>query len=194
MIVKHQQSSIAPVVVAAQRGDKHSMTVLYNRSFRYCYKHLKGYFDDHNTICDVISDVWLVVLKKIHTVHTPGAFLKWVKRIAHTRAINRLERDRFHLSIIETITPDEAVDDSMIHHESSELIAQLISRLCANDQQCIREFYFNGLPLKKIAKKLNCPLGTARRRLFVARNRLRKMIAADPDCRRELLAIVEIEE
>jgi RNA polymerase sigma-70 factor (ECF subfamily) len=193
MLLQKRQSSIASVVIAAQQGDNAAMGILYDRSFRFCYKRLKHYFRDHNTICDMISEVWLVVLKKLHRVNSPGSFFSWLKQVNRSCACNHIARSRLMLPIHEhSISgPDH---ECIMECDQSELLDQLLSRMCYYDREVIGYFYFDRMPIKNIAKKIRCPAATVKRRLFTARNRLRKMIASDPACRQELLASIGVEE
>ncbi|MBM3231204.1 hypothetical protein FJZ28_02640 [Candidatus Peregrinibacteria bacterium] len=61
----------------------------------------------------------------------------------------------------------------LIRDEQVRKVRAAIADLSELDREVVLDFYFDSLLLRDISEKRNCPIGTVKRRLFTARNRLR---------------------
>ena len=55
-----------------------------------------------------------------------------------------------------------------------------LSRLKPDDREALEAFYLRGRSLKQMAREFDAPVGTIKRRLHVARQRLKDVLEADP--------------
>ena len=60
--------------------------------------------------------------------------------------------------------------------EGTSSSAELLERLKATDRETLTAFYIQGRSLKQMSREFETPIGTIKRRLHVARNRLRKQL------------------
>src|SRR5208337_690125 len=96
-------------------------------------------------------------------------------------AINRLTR-RGPLQKVESEMLDCAVAaggsplDTMIQSEQAGELYEALEQLKPVDRATLIAFYIRGRTLKQMSREFETPIGTIKRRLHVARNRLRKVM------------------
>ena len=135
---------------------------------------------------ELAQDVFVHAMKKLPQLRDPRCFAGWLRRITARMAINRLTR-RGPLfgaepEVLDAIQaagrgPDEEL-------EVGEAVGQLkagLGRLKPLDRQTLEAFYIRGRSLKQMAREFDVPTGTIKRRLHVARQRLKDVLAGiDP--------------
>ena len=104
-----------------------------------------------------------------------------VKTIARNAAIDELQNKSNPYGRHKTDYPDDELmgdpkqaepHQDMERSERIESVRQAMTKLVPMDREILQLFYFEDLSLEDIVKKLNIPLGTAKRRLKVGRDRL----------------------
>ena len=135
---------------------------------------------------ELAQDVFVHAMKKLPQLRDPRCFAGWLRRITARMAINRLTRrgplfgaEPEVLDAIQAVGrgPDEEL-------EVGEAVGQLkagLGRLKPLDRQTLEAFYIRGRSLKQMAREFDVPTGTIKRRLHVARQRLKDVLAGiDP--------------
>ena len=94
-------------------------------------------------------------------------------------AINRLtRRGPMHGSDPEIMdgvqTPEPAPPEQMLRKEACSQLYDGLDRLKPLDRDTLVAFYLRGRSLKQMSRDFETPIGTIKRRLHVARNRLRE--------------------
>jgi RNA polymerase sigma-70 factor, ECF subfamily len=130
---------------------------------------------------EVTQDVFIQVLRKIGQLREPERFAGWLRRIAVRLAINRaIRRPREVLDDnallggmrAEMLNPFERVAAS----EDAACVRECINRLRDLDRRTLVAFYFEGRSLQEMSDEFDSPVGTIKRRLHTARNRLRDQL------------------
>ena len=81
--------------------------------------------------------------------------------------------------------------DDLLRAEQRSAVQAGLRRLKPLDRQALEAFYLRGRSLKRIARELDVPVGTIKRRLHVARRRLKTVLeGAAPARRRRAVACV----
>ena len=70
--------------------------------------------------------------------------------------------------------------DAMIREEQCAALRQGLERLKAIDRATLVAFYIRGQSLQQMSADFETPVGTIKRRLHVARNRLRQQLEGAP--------------
>jgi RNA polymerase sigma-70 factor (ECF subfamily) len=96
-------------------------------------------------------------------------------------AINRVSRrppgDLTDNARIDTTTaPGDAPLEQLIQREQLDGLRQGLDRLKPMDRDTLLAFYYNGQSLETISRESAAPVGTIKRRLHVARKRLRQEV------------------
>ncbi len=127
---------------------------------------------------ELAQDVFVHAMRKLPQLRDARCFAGWLRRITARMAINRLTRrgplfgaDPEMLDAIQANgrTPVEAL-------EVGEAVGQLkqgLAQLKPLDRQTLEAFYLRGRSLKQMAREFEVPTGTIKRRLHVARARLK---------------------
>ena len=135
---------------------------------------------------EVTQEVFLRAFRKIGQLKDPAAFAGWLCQIAARLSINRAVR-RPAETYREPVTfellqeSDDSPTAALMEREDAQQLRTGIDRLGQLDRQTLMAFYFEGQSLKDMAELFDSPIGTIKRRLHTARNRLRDtMLAMQP--------------
>jgi RNA polymerase sigma-70 factor, ECF subfamily len=185
-------SETVDAVLRVQKGpDPDAWTYLFNTYYGAVYaviiRRLRNTDDAHETTQHVFQRAF----SKIDQLREPKRFAGWIKRIAIHLSINHAKRTKkvFNIESFSSLEDRHGKDvaDKLIGHESTAVLHKIISLLNAKDRDLIHEFYFNRRSLKELSAEHDAPLGTIKRRLFTARQRLRDIIQS---CHPELVEVL----
>jgi RNA polymerase sigma-70 factor (ECF subfamily) len=130
---------------------------------------------------ELAQDVFLHVMKKLDQLRDISCFAGWLRQITVRMAINRLTR-RGPFQGVEAQVLEQAeasgtmpLEELLRAEQRSELLDGL-ERLKPVDRDTLVSFYIRGRSLKQMSREFETPIGTIKRRLHVARNRLRKQL------------------
>ena len=132
---------------------------------------------------EVTQEVFLRAFRKITQLNDPAAFAGWLCQIAARLSINRAVR-RPAERCCEPMTFDGVQDAdfsptaNLLQKEDAQQLRCGLDRLGLMDRQTLLAFYFEGQSLKEMAEVFDSPIGTIKRRLHTARNRLRDVMVA----------------
>lgn len=130
---------------------------------------------------ELAQDVFVHAMRKLPQLRDPRCFAGWLRRITARMAINRLTR-RGPLFGAESDMLEAIADRCRTAEEHAavgEAVGQLkvgLARLKTLDRQTLEAFYLRGRSLKQMAREFEVPTGTIKRRLHVARQRLREQL------------------
>lgn len=123
------------------------------------------YIVGNKAIDDIVQDTFLKAWKSFNKFQHRSTLKTWLYRIAMNTAYDYLKKEK------KTV---EIEDIKMIDHEgqriSKDLLQYLLSRLSHNQLEVFLLHYSMGHTTSEIAEILNIPEGTAKTRLFKARN------------------------
>lgn len=130
---------------------------------------------------ETTQDVFLRAFRKLSQLRDPERFAGWLRRIAVRMAINRAVRQPN-----EAFCPPESVQglqiaaltplEGLLHEEETRRVWTGLKRLRDLDRRTLIAFYFEGHSLKEMSTTFGSPVGTIKRRLHTARNRLRTVL------------------
>jgi RNA polymerase sigma-70 factor (ECF subfamily) len=100
-------------------------------------------------------------------------------------AINRLtRRGPLHKVDPEALDGAEAAGvgplDALVRAEQAQALYRGLERLKPTDRATLTAFYLRGRSLKQMSREFETPVGTIKRRLHVARHRLKKALERGP--------------
>ena len=130
---------------------------------------------------ELAQDVFVHAMRKLPQLRDPRCFAGWLRRITARMAINRLTR-RGLLFGAETELLDAVparTRGAEDEYAVGEAVGQLkvgLARLKPLDRLTLEAFYIRGRSLKQIAREFEVPTGTVKRRLHVARARLKEVL------------------
>lgn len=167
----------APLVRAAQAGDRRALEALVARALRLAAPIAAGVAGP-DVAADVVQDAGVDVLRHIGALREPASFDAWARRIAVRRAVRAARRRRVTLRREESL--DEAgpaAEPASAPPDSAELAVRTavrseLRRLPARQRAAVILRYVEDLTEAQVADALGCPPGTVAALLSRARRAL----------------------
>jgi RNA polymerase sigma-70 factor, ECF subfamily len=130
---------------------------------------------------ELTQEVFIHAMNKLDQLRDPRCFAGWLRQITVRMAINRLTRRGPVRSTDSEILENAAGDapnplDEMVRAEQRANLWAGLDRLKTLDRQTLEAFYIRGRSLKQMSREFETPVGTIKRRLHVARKRLRRQL------------------
>jgi RNA polymerase sigma-70 factor (ECF subfamily) len=137
---------------------------------------------------DVLQETFLSAFKAIGDFDGRSSLGTWLYRIAHNAALMRVRARRDAISLdgtngsaeqepLEIASPDDAPDQTLIEHESAQILGDAINQL----PRTLREVFvlreIDGQSTAETAQKLGISTGAVKVRLHRARLALRKTLS-----------------
>ena len=139
---------------------------------------------------ELAQEVFVHAMRKLPQLRDARCFAGWLRRIVARMAVNRLTRRGPHFGtdpeVLAGVPGYERCPAAEL--ELTEAKAGLhagLTRLKTDDREALEAFYLRGRSLKQMAKEFDAPIGTIKRRLHVARQRLKDVLEADGDVNRK---------
>ncbi|EDP96315.1 RNA polymerase sigma factor [Kordia algicida OT-1] len=159
-------------------GNQKALAILVKRFHKIFCNHAYWIVKDADVSKDIAQDSWKLIIAKIHTLQQPERFKNWALRIVHrksidwTRAISKQQQKRDDYKVTKSIQEIPSTDTSQVKQQLKEAI----TKLSVPQRQIVHLFYVYEHSLKDIAQILNISVGTAKSRLYHAREQLKKQL------------------
>ncbi len=172
------------LVRQAQAGNKDAYGRLVKLFEPSVYSVALGRLRNPTEAQELAQEVFIHVMTKIKQLRDPRCFSSWLRQITVRMAINRMTRNSPMLGtdpdiLQNTIDDGETPLDGLVREEQRKELLESLDRLKEIDRDTLVAFYIRGHSLKEMSKEFETPVGTIKRRLHVARTRLRKQIERD---------------
>jgi RNA polymerase sigma-70 factor (ECF subfamily) len=172
---------ITILVERARAGDRAAYGELVERFQPTVYAVALSRLRNPTEAQELAQEVFLHGMKKLAQLRDAQCFAGWLRQITVRMAINRLTR-RGPLHKVDAEALDGAVAAGvgpLEQLEKAEAAAGLyrgLDRLKPMDRATLVAFYIRGRSLKQMSREFETPVGTIKRRLHVARARLKKAL------------------
>ncbi|WP_028873500.1 RNA polymerase sigma factor [Psychroserpens burtonensis] len=168
------------LVLEFQLGNKKALASLVEKWHIIFCKKAYWLVKDADVAKDIAQESWQVIIEKIETLNDVSSFGSWASRIVYSKSLDHLrtrskERlrvskiDKQQIGIVETYKENTAL---------KEVLLKAVKQLPDQQQVVVRLFYTESYSLKEISETLSISLGTAKSRLYNAREKL-KLILKD---------------
>jgi RNA polymerase sigma-70 factor (ECF subfamily) len=127
---------------------------------------------------DVLQETFVIVSRKLKSVHTPELFRPWVYRIASREAFRHLKRERrWSDHTVQELEPDDLPAQNA--RPPAELLGELLSldEVSPASRAVLVLHFHEELTLVEIAAILELPLGTVKSRLAYGLSAIRKHLS-----------------
>jgi len=174
-------NDISPLVERARAGDRAAYGELVTRFEPAIYAIALGRLRNPVEAQELAQEVFIHAMAKLDQLRDARCFAGWLRQITVRMALNRLTRHgSFQGAEPEVLQNAAAVGDTPLEalvraEQRAELRAGL-ARLKALDRATLEAFYLQGRSLQQMSREFETPVGTIKRRLHVARNRLRQQL------------------
>jgi RNA polymerase sigma-70 factor (ECF subfamily) len=180
---------VIELVRLAQAGDRVAFGELVTRFQGAVFAAALTKLRDAGEAQELTQEVFVHAMRKLPQLREPRCFAGWLRRITARMAINRLSRrgplrgaEAGFLEAVPAVTA--APLDDLVRAEQRSAVQAGLRRLKPLDRQALEAFYLRGRSLKRIARELAVPVGTVKRRLHVARRRLKAVLEGTALARR----------
>jgi RNA polymerase sigma-70 factor (ECF subfamily) len=169
------------LVERAQAGDRAAYGELVERFQPTVYAVALARLRNPTEAQELAQEVFLHGMRKLPQLRDAQCFAGWLRQITVRMALNRLtRRGPLHKVEAEALDQAEAADagplDQLVKSEQAAELYQGLARLKPMDRATLMAFYIRGRSLKQMSREFETPVGTIKRRLHVARNRLKKQL------------------
>jgi RNA polymerase sigma-70 factor (ECF subfamily) len=177
-------TEITILVEQAQTGDRAAYGELVRRFQGSVYAMALTRVHDPLEAQELAQEVFVHGMRKISQLRDPRCFAGWLRRITARMAINRLTRkgpvvgaEPEMLDSVEgrTMGPIEEIE----RNEAKAGLHEGLRQLKDLDRKTLEAFYLRGRSLKQMSREFETPVGTIKRRLHVARLRLKAVLEGD---------------
>jgi RNA polymerase sigma-70 factor (ECF subfamily) len=133
---------------------------------------------------ELAQEVFIHAMTKLSQLRDAHCFAGWLRQITERMAINRLTRrgpvHGAERSVLENVESAGATPlENLVRTEQKAELWAGLDRLKPVDRATLVAFYIHGRSLKQMSREFETPIGTIKRRLHVARNRLREHLESD---------------
>lgn len=169
------------LVRLAQQGDRDAfgeiIVLLDATVYSIVFKRLRDAADAR----EVTQEVFIRAMRKLPQLREVERFCGWLKQIAVRLSINRavrrpkertVEAETFDFVGGSTSTPFDAV----MKAEQAEQVWTGLQQLKRLDRDTLIAFYIEGQSIQEMSDSFRSPVGTIKRRLHTARNRLKEIL------------------
>src|SRR4051795_1985740 len=175
------QTEITELVLRAQTGDREAYGQLVERFQPTVYAVALARLRNPAEAQELAQEVFLHGMRKLPQLRDVQCFAGWLRQITVRMAINRLtRRGPLHKAESEVLENAEAAGasplEALVKAEQAAELYRGLERQKPVDRATLVAFYLRGRSLKQMSREFETPVGTIKRRLHVARNRLKKQM------------------
>lgn len=172
-------NEITMLVERARVGDRAAYGELVERFTPTVYALALGRLRDPAEAQELVQEVFVHAMTKLAQLRDAACFAGWLRQITERMAINRLtRRGRLQGAEAGVLENVEAAGtsplDDLVRGEQRDELWEGLNQLKPVDRATLVAFYIHGHSLKRMSRDFETPVGTIKRRLHVARNRLRQ--------------------
>ena len=172
---------ITVLVDRAKTGDREAFGELVVRFEKSVFAMAMQRVRDPLEAQELAQEVFVHAMRKLPQLRDARCFAGWLRRIVARMAINRLTRKGVLFGagpeMLDSIAGGVRPPDENL--ELSEAKAGLhagLAQLKGQDRATLEAFYLRGQSLKQMSREFESPVGTIKRRLHVARLRLKDVL------------------
>src|SRR6516225_8800243 len=174
-------TEITSLVELARAGDRAAYGELVERFRTTVYGIALARLRNPAEAEELTQEVFLHGMRKLPQLREASCFAGWLRQITVRMAINRLTR-RGPVQGVEPEVLEQAEGgdrgplEAMICDEQKAELYRGLATLKPLDRATLQAFYLRGQSLVQMAREFETPIGTIKRRLHVARIRLKRQM------------------
>ena len=176
--MEQDKLSNAILVLSCQRRDESAFRELVNRWEPRLYYYLRRIIDKESDVWDTLQETWLAVFQNIRKLQDPLKFPTWLYQISHNKAVNLLRKEnRYTQMTVENVAEYyESNTTVSVVNEQAELVHKALGKLKLAHQEVLTLHFLEGFSIRDMAWIIGISEGTAKSRLFYAKNEIHKAL------------------
>ena len=180
-------AALRDMVEKAKAGDQSAFAGLYEMYSLEVYRTLRSMVRNEDLIQDLQQDVFLTAFSSLSQLQNSERILPWLRKIAVNKVKDEYKRKK-PLLFSELYTDETEVpefpetsisvlpEDALDQKETADLVRDILKTLTEEQQLVIGMHYYEGIPVKDIAKTLGVSEGSVSARLNRGRARVEKEV------------------
>ena len=177
-----EDETIKELVQRMKTGEQAAYEEAYRDTYRSVYFICLGFMKNEENAKDAMQDTYMTAFGKLEQLKEEEKFIAWLKQIAVNRCKRLLEKmapELMEVEKLENLRKEEnenfLPEEYIINKAKRKIVMDVMRKELSDIQyQTVILFYFNGLEIEEIADMMECPPGTVKSRLSVARNRIKE--------------------
>jgi RNA polymerase sigma-70 factor (ECF subfamily) len=168
------------LVRRARDGDRAAFASLVAASIDALDRVARLITRDPDRAQDAVQEALIKAWRDLPSLRDVDRFEGWLRQVLVRCCIDELRRRRrfaVEVELIDSMHPH--VTDSAISIGDRDALERGFRRLDPEQRALVVLYHYQGLPLEEVATALRIPVGTAKSRLFRARETLRAALEAD---------------
>lgn len=160
-------------------GDRHAMRTLFIRHNVRVFRFVLGKVKDRALAEDLVSEIFLEVLRNAHRFAGRSSLSTWLLAIARFKAISAMKRRKAHFELDEALDIEDPAEDPEVAAQTEDRNQKLrvcLTRLSPDHREILDLVYYHEEPIELVAKIVGIPLSTVKTRMFYARKHLAKLL------------------
>ena len=158
-------------IVAAQAGDRAALGDLVDEFTPTVLGAAYGLCGDWHRAADIAQEAFATMVVRLGDLREPAAFPGWLMAVVRSAA--RRERERVR-PLAPAPAPPVGLEDLVVARDDARRLRLAVEALSPELRLPMVLHYFAGHPLEEIAELCDQPLSTVKKRMRVARARLRE--------------------
>lgn len=186
-ILQARQLSDDELIAKARCGVKQAVDILIERYEKKTLSLVLRYIDDRGDALDVCQEIFIKLYRSLPSFKHDSSFFTWYYRIIlntiknYYRSYQKREAyvdidfdwaELFHLTLSERASPEQLLIGEQSQSALIKALDSMPDELCYSMILCDME----GLSYDEIAKRMGCPIGTVRSRIYRARHIIEKTL------------------
>lgn len=166
------------LVILAQQGNKEAYNLLLSRYNNKIQQIINLHIQDRANVSDLAQEVLIKVYRYLQYFNEKSQFSTWLYRITQNTIKNHYRAANLRMDLeaeyADNYAPSVELSPEylLINSEFGEQLELAISTLSDELRMCYGMHILDGRSYEDIAKKMDCPVGTVRSRIFRARKLL----------------------
>ena len=187
-----KQDTIPPKVPAvtpellerARAKDRDALADLYEATSLEIYRTIHALIRDEDLTLDVQQDAYLQAFSHLDQLRKPESFLPWLRQIAVNEARTQLRKKRPLLFSemepepegaepeLPDVRPEASPELSLDRKETSRMVQEILSDLSDGQRMLVGMYYYEQIPVAKIAEDTGLSVGTVKTQLYRGRKKV----------------------
>lgn len=174
---------LSKILKRVKNKDEEAFAELYELTYQRVYSLANSILQDEYLAQDVVQEVYMIVIDSIGKLENDQLFMAWIHKITYRHALNKVRIRRELPSELEAmgessaaLPEQDAILEHIIQSERNKVIWENIKKLSPEQQKVIVMKYYENMKIDEIAIALDCPEGTIKSRLHIAKKLLKKYL------------------
>ena len=176
--MEQYEFSNAILILKCQKRDEAAFREIVNRWEPRLYYYLRRIVENESDVWDTLQETWLAVFQNIRKLQDPLKFPAWLYQISHNKAVSLLRKENRYTQMTVEQTTDYCENNNTILavNEQAELVHRALEKLTLAHREVLTLHFLEGFSIREMAGIIGISEGTAKSRLYYAKNELQKAL------------------